>query len=127
MLLPDSLPLSTNRAILKESLEEMGRSKLGIVCIVDENHKLLGILTDGDIRRSLLRVQKPLSALFVDDTLSHATCSPVVIGPKQTLSDAVDLMEKSQIWDLPVVTEEGTLAGLLHLHRAIKVLMERLL
>ena len=108
----------------KEALEEMGRSRLGIVCIVNLEQKLLGILTDGDIRRKLLKVQKPFSAFFVDDALDHAIREPLTIRPDDTLVHAVELMEQKQIWDLPVVREDGTLAGLLHLHRAVQALLE---
>ena len=80
------------RIILKEALEEMSKSKLGIACIVDKDTKLLGVLTDGDIRRKLLKVQKPFSAFFVDDALDHAISSPVTIQPNNALIDAVQLM-----------------------------------
>jgi arabinose-5-phosphate isomerase len=81
MLPPDRFPVIGEREILKEALVAMGRSRLGIACIVDSDHKLLGILTDGDIRRKLLKVQKPFSAFFVDDALVHAIKSPVTIQP----------------------------------------------
>jgi arabinose-5-phosphate isomerase len=68
-------------------------------------------------------VQKPFSAFFVDDALVHAIKSPVTIQPTDTLVQAVALMGKKQIWDLPVVDEQGTLVGLLHLHPAIQALL----
>ena len=116
-------PVVHESIILKEALEEMGRSRLGIVCIVGTGGKLLGILTDGDIRRSLLKVQKPFSAFFVDDALDHAIRAPVTIAPAETLAHAVDVMEDKQIWDLPVVNERQELVGLLHLHPAIQALL----
>ena len=123
MLPPDRFPVIAEREILKEALEAMGRSRLGIACIVDGHHKLLGILTDGDIRRKLLKVQKPFSAFFVDDALVHAIKSPTTIKPTDTLVEAVALMGRKQIWDLPVVDEQGFLVGLLHLHPAIQALI----
>ena len=123
MLPPDRFPVIGEREILKEALEAMGRSRLGIACIVDSNSKLLGILTDGDIRRKLLKVQKPFSAFFVDDALVHAIKSPVTIQSTDTLVQAIVLMGKKQIWDLPVVDEQGMLVGLLHLHPAIQALL----
>jgi CBS domain-containing protein len=123
MLPPDRFPVIGEREILKEALEAMGRSRLGLACIVNSNGKLLGILTDGDIRRKLLKVQKPFSAFFVDDVLIHAIKSPVTIQPTDTLVQAVALMGKKQIWDLPVVDAQGTLVGLLHLHPAIQALL----
>jgi CBS domain-containing protein len=123
MMARDRAPVVSESIILKEALEEMGRSRLGIACIVDINKKLLGILTDGDLRRSLLKVQKPFSAFFVDDALEHAIRNPVTIGPEDTLTDAIELMERKQIWDLPVVNQKQELVGLLHLHPAIQALM----
>ncbi|RTY34212.1 CBS domain-containing protein [Chlorobium phaeovibrioides] len=123
MLPMDRIPLIHEHVILKEALEEMGRSRLGIVCIVDATQKLQGILTDGDIRRKLLKVQKPFSAFFVDDALDHAIREPLTIGPDDTLVYAVELMEQRQVWDLPVVNPDGILVGLLHLHRAVQALL----
>lgn len=123
MLPLDRFPVIAEREILKETLETMGTFRLGIACIVDNQSRLLGIITDGDIRRKLLKVQKPFSAFFVDDALEHAIKSPVTIQPTDTLMQAVELMGKKQIWDLPVVDEKGILVGLLHLHPAIKVLL----
>jgi arabinose-5-phosphate isomerase len=117
------VPVIEEAVILKEALEEMGRTRLGIVCIVDGNNKLLGILTDGDIRRKLLKVQKPFSAFFVDDALDHAIRAPMTIKPGDTLVRAVDVMEQKQIWDLPVVDDNGLLVGLLHLHPAVQALL----
>ena len=59
MLPLNRFPVIRERVILKEALEEMGSSRLGIVCIVNEEKKLMGVLTDGDLRRKLLKVQKP--------------------------------------------------------------------
>ena len=123
MLSLDRFPVVPEREILKETLEAMGRSRLGIACIVDSRNKLLGIITDGDIRRKLLKVQKPVSAFFVDDALDNAIKTPVTISPADTLMQAVELMGAKQIWDLPVVDEQGALMGLLHLHPAVKALL----
>jgi CBS domain-containing protein len=119
----DRVPVIREAVILKEALEEMGRTRLGIACIVNGDNKLLGILTDGDIRRKLLKVQKPFSAFFVDDALDHAILSPMTTKPGDTLVHAVDVMEQKQIWDLPVVDDKGLLVGLLHLHPAVQALL----
>lgn len=119
----DLFPVIGETVILKEALEEMGRLQLGIACIVDASKKLLGILTDGDIRRKLLKVQKPFSAFFVDDALDHAIRTPLTIQPNDTLVHAIGLMGQKKVWDLPVVDEQGTLVGLLHLHPAVQALL----
>jgi arabinose-5-phosphate isomerase len=123
MLALDKTSVVGETIILKEALEEMGRTRLGIVCIVDQEKRLLGILTDGDIRRKLLKVQKPFSAFFVDDALDHAIRSPMTAKPEDTLVYAIEVMEEKQIWDLPVVNAQGVLVGLLHLHPAVQALL----
>jgi CBS domain-containing protein len=117
------VPVVEENTILKEVLEEMSRARLGIVCIVNHNQKLLGILTDGDIRRKLLKVQKPFSAFLVDDALDYSIRTPTTIKPDDTLVHAVDLMGQKQIWDLPVVDDDDVLVGLLHLHPVVKSLL----
>jgi len=123
MLSLDHFPVIREKGILKAALEEMGRNRLGIVCIINEEKKLLGILTDGDLRRKLLKVQKPFSALFIDDALDHSIRSPITVKPNQTLRVAIEEMEAKQVWDLPVVNTSGILVGLLHLHPAVKALL----
>ena len=123
MLSAEKCPVVFENVILKEALEKMGTFKLGISCITDFEGKLLGILTDGDIRRKLLKSQKPLSALFVDDVLIHSIRTPIVANPSDLLFDAVKLMDKNQVWDLPVVDSNNKLIGVLHSHRAVSVLL----
>lgn len=123
MLSAEKCPVVYENIILKEALEKMGIFKLGMSCITDFDGKLLGILTDGDIRRKLLKSQKPLSALFVDDALVHSIRTPIVAKPTDLLFDAVKLMDKNQVWDLPVVDNHNKLIGVLHSHRAVSVLL----
>ena len=124
MMKPDSFPVLDSRTLLKEALEAMSRSHLGIACVVDEKFKLLGIITDGDIRRKLLNVQKPFSAFFADDVLIHTVREPITVKPTTSLVESVELMGEQQIWDLPVVDDNNILLGLLHLHPAIKAVLD---
>lgn len=123
MLGLDNFPVLKHNTILKEVLEKMSGMRIGIACIVDENLKLLGVITDGDIRRMLLRVQKPFSAFFTDDAIEHAITSPLCTYSDETLLKAIELMDEKRVWDLPVVDDQGRLLGLLHLHPAIKAVL----
>ena len=118
-----SFPIVNDSTILKEALEIMDDFRLGIACVIDHNSQLLGIITDGDIRRKLLVVQKPLAAFFIDDVINQAIKNPVTTSSEISLVDAVSLMEEKQVWDLPVINS-GKLVGLLHLHAAIKELLK---
>lgn len=126
MLLPSDFPVMHSKTLLKEALDLMTSRALGVACIVDEVGVLKAIFTDGDIRRKLLKIQKPSSALLADDVLEHAICNPLTINPDSSLHDALRLMEGRKVWDLPVVDNHGKLVGLLHMHSVIKALLLRL-
>lgn len=112
-----------SQALLRTAIEEMSEKKLGIVCVVDAQNKLVGVLTDGDIRRMLLRDHKPIGAFYADDVGEHITQNPKTANPDMLLVDAIALMETADIYDLPVVDALGKLTGLLHMHTALKFLL----
>lgn len=124
MIRTDNIPIVLPDTFFKKVLEDMSTHRLGIACVVDSSKILLGIITDGDIRRKLISVQKPFSAFFVDDAIDHAIKNPVTCGPIDTLSEAVQIMKKLQVWDLPVIDDHGVLIGLLHLHPAVEALLK---
>ena len=118
-----SFPIVSQKELLKETIIEMSYYGLGIACIVDSQKKLKGVFTDGDIRRLILKVQKPIAALFVDDVQDYSTKRYSSVLPNTSLREAIIIMEKLNIWDLPVVDENKVLKGLLHLHPALKKLL----
>ena len=119
----DSFPVVNDRELLRETIIEMCNYKLGVACIVNSNNELKGVFTDGDIRRLILKVQKPIAALFVDDVRDYCTKNYSSIKPDASLKSAILLMEELNIWDLPVVDDENKLKGLLHLHPVLKKLL----
>jgi len=123
MLGLDAIPIVAEKCILKDALEIANKKRLGIVCIADEKNILLGVITDGDIRRLFLRNQRPSAALFIEDALDYANRSPVTTASDETLFSTLSLMEEKKVWDLPVVGQSGELLGLLHLHSAVLALM----
>ena len=122
MLTLDSTPQTNGTTLLKEALELMDQHRLGIVCITSANGTLDGIITDGDIRRMLNAVQKPIAALMSDDVINHSVREPITVSSSTSLTEAIAVMGTKKIWDLPVV-DDGKLMGLLHLHPALKALM----
>lgn len=100
---------------LREVVIAMTSRPLGAACVVDEQGVLVGLITDGDLRRALRRHEdiRPLRARDV------MTVTPVTIGPEARLMDALRLMEErpSQIAQLPVVDPAtGRCLGLIRLH-----------
>jgi len=125
VLLPLSrFPVVTPTTLLKTTLELMNKLRLGVAAVIDGDGKLQGVFTDGDVRRLLMRDQKPFPHLFADDIIRHVTRNPTTIGPDASLAQAIKVMESKEIWDLPVVDVDGKLVGLLHLHPAIKAVLE---
>ena len=63
----------------------MSQFNLGILCIVDEENRLKGIITDGDLRRMLLNIQKPFSAFFIDDVIKHSKKTLLLLFQRRIL------------------------------------------
>ena len=116
-------PVVPYNMMLKETLEEMNKFKLGIACLVDKKNILKGIITDGDIRRKLLNDQKPFSAFFVDDCIKHAVKKPKILSPNKNIKETLKMMSKNEIWDVPIV-QNKKLVGLVHLHQSMKRLIK---
>ena len=120
MISKDQCPNVDENFYLKECIEKMEEFNLGMVNILDENGVLRGIMTDGDIRRLLLNVQKPISALLSEDVKKYSNKSPFSIMEDYTLYESIKIMGEKKIWDLPVVDRDKKLLGVLHLHPAIR-------
>ena len=125
MLDVNSFPVVNKEAILKDAFEQMALHKLGIVCVVDEKNNFIGLITDGDIRRILLTIQKPLSALFMEDAIDHLTKKPTTIHPEMFISEATKLIGLKKVWDLPVLSDKKKLVGLFHLHKALEFYLNK--
>jgi arabinose-5-phosphate isomerase len=100
---------------LKEVIVEMTAKRLGITAVVDTANQLLGIITDGDLRR-MLENSTAIDAVKADDIM---TKNPVTIGPDEMAVDALDILRKKEISQLAVV-ESGRYLGILHLHDLVK-------
>ncbi len=95
---------------------EMTAKKLGMTTVVDQDGALLGVITDGDVRRFIQR-----GTDLVNTTAKElATANPKTIGPDELAAKAVEMMERFSITTL-VVTEDGrTIQGVVHLHDLLK-------
>jgi arabinose-5-phosphate isomerase len=120
MLKEDKLPMSSPDQKLIEVLVELSNKQAGCVLVKDDTNTLLGIFTDGDLRRALQNhgegvLNRPLSMLM--------TANPKAISPDLLLTEALKVMEGDQkrpIAVLPVTSGEGKIVGLLKLHDLIQ-------
>jgi arabinose-5-phosphate isomerase len=97
---------------MSETIHEMSRKMMGIAAVVDGAQRLLGVISDGDLRRLLERDPKLLSGKAGD--CLHA--NPKTVDPEKFASSALEQMQSDKITSLFVVDSEGRLTGALHLH-----------
>lgn len=108
-------PSVTPEKSLKEAIVEISAKRLGSVAVVDTNDQLLGIITDGDLRR-LLGKNISIDKATAEDVMTR---SPKTIKPEELAVDALDLMRKKSITQL-VVVDDGKYLGFIHLHDLIR-------
>lgn len=110
----DELPAVPPDAGFREVVAELTRSNLGGLCVVEAaDSRLAGFISDGDVRRALMR-DDPFSLTAVD----LMTVDPVCVAPGQRLGELLDLMEtpKRRIYVVPVVDSEKRALGLVRMH-----------
>ena len=108
----DAIPSVTQQVSLSAALLEITRKGMAMTAIVDEAFQLLGVFTDGDLRR-LIEHTQDFTKLSIADVM-HA--NPRTIGPDQLAVDAVRIMEQFRINQLLVADASGKLVGALHIH-----------
>lgn len=101
-------------ASLKQVIIAMTNRPWGAACVVSQENRLVGLITDGDLRRALT-AHDDIRGLRASDVMTR---SPISIGPGAMLAQALETMERrpSQISVLPVVDDDGATLGLLRLH-----------
>lgn len=108
----EQLPAVGPDASLRDGLIEMSRKGLGMTAIVDSQGKVLGIFTDGDLRRTLDR-DADLRSKSMADVM---TPNPKTVRPDMLAAEAVHLLESSRITQLLVVDDQHVLVGALNVH-----------
>lgn len=107
----DAIPMVPVTATLTEAVLEISRKGMGMTAVVQEG-RLVGVFTDGDLRRTLER-NVDLRSIAVKDVM---TINPATVDANQLAVEAVKLMEERKISQLPVVDEALRLIGALNMH-----------
>jgi len=94
-------------------LFEMTRKRLGLTTVASPDGKLLGMISDGDLRRQMERHGYTLLDRKAEDCMTR---NPVLIGRTDLATRALDLMENRKITALLVTDAEGRIEGVVHLH-----------
>lgn len=108
-------PKVSPEASLKEVIVEITEKRLGVTAVVDNKEQVIGIITDGDLRR-MLEKTNDLSAIHAKDIQSF---NPKTIEPDLLAVEALDIMRKHDISQL-LVAENGQYLGVLHIHDLVK-------
>ena len=100
-------------ALLPAALDEMSAKGIGMTCVVDDDDRLLGIFTDGDLRRTLENHDN-IRSVRVGDVMTR---KPATIGPERLAAEAAQLLEARDLGGkLVVASAEGRLLGALTFH-----------
>jgi arabinose-5-phosphate isomerase len=104
----ETMPLTKRGSSMHDALVEMTAKRLGVVGVTDEEGRLVGVITDGDLRRNIERGLDRTAAEYM-------TASPKTITPDSLVDDALTLFEEHRITVLFVVDQERPV-GVLHIH-----------
>jgi arabinose-5-phosphate isomerase len=110
------LPMVRPETPLTEGLLEMSRKRLGLTAVVDADNHVVGIFTDGDLRRALDR-NLDVRATAMSDVMTR---SPRAIRPDELAAEAVLMMEKHSVNGLLVLDDAGRLVGALNVHDLLR-------
>ena len=108
----EALPHVHQSASIFEAVSEMSRGRMGVTAILDDDAAVIGIFTDGDLRRTLDRVAD-FRAAGITQVMTHA---PRTIQPDRLAAEAVQIMEQYKVNQLLVVDDRGRLVGALNMH-----------
>ncbi len=108
-------PSVNMESLLKEVIIEITKKRLGITVVVDNNTNLLGVITDGDLRRMLEKDLYHAGAKAKD----IMTVNPKTIDGSELAVNALDVMRKNNITQLPVI-QNNKYAGIIHLHDLVR-------
>ena len=96
-----------------DAIYEMSRKRLGMTAVVGDDNRLLGVITDGDLRRLLEQRNKEALDLTCEQFMTR---NPATVGKNEFAAGALRILEERKITSLLVVDPEGRLEGVLHLH-----------
>jgi len=108
----DEIPLVERTTAMRDVIYEMSRKGLGMTCVVDGDRTLLGIITDGDLRRKMASDQSVLE-LQASDVM---TPNPIVVDRATMAAEAVNILERRKITAIVVVDPHRRVEGVVHLH-----------
>lgn len=112
----DAVPVVAKEATLRDVVVEMTRRRFGMTTVVDTRGRLIGVITDGDLRRLHLQ-DVPVSELTADEI---ATRHPKLIASDELAAKALEVMEAFAITSLVIVDDDQRPRGIIHMHDILR-------
>ena len=110
------LPIITTDTTLKDAIVIMSQGKLGHILIIDDNENFVALLSDGDLRRALMKEDFSLD----EHAITYANQTPTSYTNTDLLaSEALEIIEEGKIQLLPITTDQKKIIGVLHIHDLI--------
>ncbi len=113
MITGEDVPVVLDNTPLNDIVKVMTEKSLGFTLVKEHTHNIIGIITDGDLRRAILNHSKDLGLKVAKEIM---TPNPKHIQENALAIDALEIMEKYQITSLVVIKENSTFSGVVHLH-----------
>jgi len=116
----EAIPVVLEETPMKEVVLEMSAKKLGMTLVLNPEKRLVGVVTDGDLRRLLKSADHDAGALFSLPAKAVMSQNPKTVGADALAAKAIHEMESFSITTLVVLESSGEIAGVLHLHDLLK-------
>jgi len=116
----EAVPKVSVDTLIKDAIYEISSKKMGVTAVLDPAGKLLGVISDGDLRRWMERTEKTGENLLVKKAGDIMTHDPKVIGKDALAAEAMAIMENSSITCLMIVDADRKPEGVVHLHDLLK-------
>ena len=116
----DDVPVVSEGTLIKDAIYEISSKKMGVTAVVNASGKLVGVISDGDLRRWMEKTEKTGENLLSKQAKDIMTKNPKVANKDSLAAEAVSIMEKNSITCLIVANSDAVPEGVIHLHDLLK-------
>jgi arabinose-5-phosphate isomerase len=120
MHIGDAIPAVSEATLIKDAIYEISSKKMGVTSVLDGAGKLVGVISDGDLRRWMERTEKTGENLLAKKAKDIMTKNPKVTNREALAAEAVAIMERNSITCLIVTDHDAKPEGVIHLHDLLK-------
>ena len=120
MHIGDAIPAVSEATLIKDAIYEISSKKMGVTSVLDGAGKLVGVISDGDLRRWMEKTEKAGENLLAKKAKDIMTKNPKVTNREALAAEAVAIMERNSITCLIVTDHDAKPEGVIHLHDLLK-------